>query len=53
MKVNLWGMGVQVPVLQIQIASVCANNNGTGSGVGCPMDWVCLNGVLRGCMGHV
>ena len=52
-KAHLWGMGVQVPVLQIRIAGVCADNDDSGGGVRCPMDWVGPNGVLIGCAGRV
>ena len=47
-------IGVQIiPLLQIQIARVCVNNNGSSDNRGCPMDWVHLNEAQTGHAGHV
>ena len=52
-KVQLWGIGVQVPISQAQIAGVCVNDDGSGGGGGCPMGWVHLNGARIGHVGHI
>ena len=41
-------MGLQVPVSQVRIAGVCANDDGSGGGGVCPMGWVRPNGAQRG-----
>ena len=42
-----------VDISDVWIDGVCKNDNYAGGDINFPMDWVCLNGVWTGHVGHV